>query len=354
MPQPRYWFTHFFDDALSSDVDQKRRLYSYFAISYFGIIMLAVFSYNSLANMRYDVLLITGTCVTIVTANLVLYYLIRNLTLASAICSFIIILFCLALVFQGGVENTALYWVYPFPLILFVLLGRGLGLLFNSLLFFALAIILASPEYIIAQYKPSEGVRFLASLFAVNAISYINEHYRERSHLKMSDLNNTKELQANTDPLTQLPNRRFIDAVFLQASDVNVDDKFPMILIMADVDHFKQFNDNYGHHLGDIILEKLARTIEKSIRSEDIVARVGGEEFLLLFSNTTYGVGLAIAEKIRNEILAMKVEHAGEKVNITMSFGIAFANSHDEIETKLKEADNKLYQAKSNGRNCIC
>ena len=64
-----------------------------------------------------------------------------------------------------------------------------------------------------------------------------------------------------------------------------------MVLVMADVDYFKSFNDNYGHQTGDLILEKLARTMEQSIRDEDIVSRVGGEEFLIVFSNTDYNTG---------------------------------------------------------------
>ncbi|PCH96523.1 MAG: hypothetical protein COB83_05635 [Gammaproteobacteria bacterium] len=354
MPKNHYWLTQFFDDSLSLDVDQKRRLYSYLAFSYFGIVMLLAFSYRNFVQQNYDVLVITFTSAMVVSANTLLYHLKHNLPLCSAIGSCFIIFFCLALVYHGGVENTALYWVFPFPIIIFAQLGYRLGFWFNGLLFLSLAALLALPQYLHAQYTPAESFRFLASLFVVNAISYINEHYRERSHSTMSDLNLSKEQQANTDALTHLPNRRFIDAVFLSASKVSGNDRFPMVIVMADVDHFKEVNDKYGHHVGDVVLEQLAKTMEQCIRNNDIVARVGGEEFLFLFSNSSYKVGLQIAEKIRQKINTLKFEHEQQAFNITMSFGVTIAYKHDEIKSQLKKADVKLYQAKDAGRDRIC
>ena len=263
------------------------------------------------------------------------------------------ITFFLMLVYQGGVDNTALYWAFPFPLILFAVLGYFYGAIANGIFFSLLAIMLTNQQLLLADYSDNEVIRCLSSLFVIIVIGFINEYVREQSHSAMSDLNVNKEQQANTDALTHLPNRRFIDAVFFSASKANVHNKFPMVLIMADVDHFKSFNDKYGHQVGDMILEKLARTMEHCIRNEDIVARVGGEEFLLIFSNTSYDIGLKIAEKIRSEVSIMKLEHEQLKLSITMSFGVAIAHNHSEIEPMLKEADGKLYQAKHSGRNCI-
>jgi len=353
MSNARYWLTHFFDDSLSFDVDQKRRLYSFLAFSYFGVMMLLAFSYRNFMQENYSLATTTLIAAIAFSSNLFLYYFKHNLQLCSTICGFFIICFCLVLVYDGGIKNTALYWVFPFPMIIFVLLGRFLGFWFNCLLFLSLALLLAFPEYLHAQYRAPEGLRFLASLFTVDAMAYINEHYRERSHIKMSNLNLSKEQQANTDALTHLPNRRFVDAVFFPTCKININNSFPMVLIMADVDLFKRFNDDYGHQMGDEVLTQLSRTIEQCIRSEDIVARVGGEEFLLLFSQTTYDTGLKIAEKVRNKVATMKIIHNQKTLRVTMSFGVAIAYSYGEIESKLKDADAKLYQAKDAGRNCI-
>lgn len=354
MPQYNHWLTHFFDYSDSHGVDYNRRLYSFLAFSYFGCIALVVFSYKNYSSDYTVIFIITSATALVFFVNLLLFHLFQRLDLCGKIGSVGIIIFCLMLVYQGGIDNTALYWVFPFPLVLFAVLGYFHGSIANGIIFISLLVMLNNPTLLLANYADSEVIRFLSSFFVINIISFINEYFRENSHSAMADININKDQQANTDALTHLPNRRFVDAVFFPASKINVNDKFPMVLIMADVDHFKSFNDNYGHQVGDIILAQLARTMEQCIRTEDIVARVGGEEFLLLFSNTGYELGLKIAEKIRKEVSDMKLVHEQRDLNITMSFGVAIAENHNEIECKLKEADTKLYQAKEAGRNCIC
>jgi len=354
MPLANHWLTHFFDDTVSNNVDKKRRLYSFLAFSYVGCLALAIFSYKNSNSDTNLIFLITFITSLLFLLNIVLFHVYKNLNASCKFGSIATIIFCLTLVYHGGIDNTALYWVFPFPIVLFVLLGAFNGAVANSIVIISLIIMLNNHELLLAHYSSTEIVRFLSSFFIINLMSFINEYFREHSHTTMTDLNINKEQQANTDTLTSLPNRRFVDSVFFPTSKINSHDRFPMVIIMSDVDHFKNFNDNYGHQMGDKILEKLARTIEQCIRAEDIVARVGGEEFLLLFSNTDYELGLKIAEKIRNEICAMKLEHEKEMLNITMSFGVAIAQKHDEIESKLKDADTQLYKAKKLGRNCIC
>jgi len=353
MALSNHWLTHFFDHSDSHGIDYNRRLYSFLAFSYFGCIALLIFSYKNYSSDYTVIFIITSLAAIVFIVNLLLFHLYQSLELCGKIGSFGIIVFCFILVYQGGIDNTALYWVFPFPLVLFAVLGYFNGSVANGILFICLLVMLNNPELLLANYADSEVIRFLSSFFVINIISFINEYFRESSHSAMADININKEQQANSDALTHLPNRRFIDAVFFPTSKINVKDRFPMVLIMADVDHFKSFNDTYGHQVGDMILKQLARTMERCIRTEDIVARVGGEEFLLLFSNTGCELGLKIAEKIRKEITVMKFVHELQELSVTMSFGVAFAQNHSEIESKLKEADVKLYQAKEAGRNCI-
>jgi len=354
MLKTSHWLTHFFDDAHSLSIDKKRRLYSYYAFSYFGVATLMAFSVHNFLKQEYSISIITFFCGNAILINLFYYYWKHNLSRCCVIGSLFIILFCQAIVYHGGIENTALYWTFPFPLILYVLLGRRLGLWLNIIMYLLLTFLLSQPDIILAQYSTAESLRCLASLFVVNAISYINEHYREQSHTLMAESNVCNEQLANTDALTQLPNRRFVDSVFFHSCQPDLQNNFPMVLIMGDVDHFKKINDTYGHDCGDSVLKELAQTMEQSIRSGDIVARVGGEEFLLLFSNITYEAGKKIAEKIRRSTAELSVMHAEQPISITMSFGVAIANNYNELEKKLKEADKQLYQAKASGRNCVC
>ena len=354
MQLSNHLLTHFFDHSDSHGVDYNRRLYTFLAFSYFGCLALFFFSYKNYSSDYAVIFIITSVTTLVFLVNLLIFHLHQCLDLCCKIGSFGIVIFCLILVYQGGVDNTALYWAFPFPLVLFAVLGYFHGSIANSILFISLLVMLNNPELLLANYADSEVIRFISSFFVINIISFINEYFRESSHSAMADININKEQQANTDVLTHLPNRRFVDAVFFPTSKINANDRFPMVLIMADVDHFKSFNDTYGHQVGDMILEQLARTMERCIRSDDIVARVGGEEFLLLFSNTGYELGLKIAEKIRKEVGVMKLMHEQQALNVTISFGVAIAQNHNEIESKLKEADVKLYHAKEAGRNCIC
>ncbi|MBU2925167.1 GGDEF domain-containing protein [Colwellia sp. 4_MG-2023] len=346
-------FSHFFERNDSNYVDYNRRLYSFLGFSCFGCIALSFFSYINYINNDKVIFLTVFVTLLIFLANLALFYLYKCLDLSCNVISLSIVIFCIVLVYQGGIDNTALYWTFPFPLVLFAMLGYLYGSITNGFVFVSLLLMLNNQEILIAHYSDSEVIRFLSSFFVVNILSFINEYFREHSHSAMTNINISKEQQANTDILTNLPNRRFIDAVFFPASKAKVPNRFPMVLIMADVDNFKSFNDHYGHHTGDRILQKLARTMEKSIRDEDIVSRVGGEEFLIIFSNTDYDTGMKIAEKIRCAVSEMKLKDENQELKITMSLGVTIAHTYSEIESKLKEADEKLYQAKNSGRNCI-
>jgi diguanylate cyclase (GGDEF)-like protein len=351
MPKP--WFSDFLERHDSNYVDYKRRLYSFLSISYFGCVALFSFSYLNYTNDYITIFYTVLATAIIFLVNIVLFHFYKCLTLSCRIASFGMVFFCWVLVYQGGVENTALYWALALPLVLFAMLGYLYGAIANGIFFISLVIMLNNQEFLIAHYPQPEVVRFISSMFVINIISFINEYFREHSHSAMTDINIIKEQQANTDILTNLPNRRFIDAVFFPASKTKVPNRFPMVLVIADVDYFKSFNDNYGHQTGDRILQKLAQTMEQSIRDEDIVSRVGGEEFLIVFSNTDYDTGMKVTNKIRSAVCDMRLNHENKALKITMSFGVSIAQTYSEIESKLKEADEKLYQAKNSGRNCI-
>lgn len=346
--------TNLYDLTESVNVDYKRRLYSFLAFHYIGIIFLASFSVLNASLVDNQVASLTTLLTVALSINLITYYRYKALLQCSRFTSFCIIAFCIVLVFHGGVENTALFWVYPFPIILFVLLGRLFGFIANAILYVTVCMMFLFPEYIYAEYGDVEKVRFLATLFLLNFFSFINEYHRENSHITMTNINVSKEQKANTDALTLLPNRRFVDSIFFPATKLDDFEAFPMVMIMADVDHFKKLNDTYGHKVGDIALEKLSRVLENSVRTDDVVARVGGEEFLLLFSNTDYDTGMLIANKIKKNIENMVINIDEAPLNITMSFGLAVSEQYTDIDDTIKLADDKLYEAKRNGRNRIC
>jgi len=119
---------------------------------------------------------------------------------------------------------------------------------------------------------------------------------------------------------------------------------------MLDIDHFKNFNDKFGHLIGDEILIMLANEVDKHTRATDLFARWGGEEFVILFNNISLKSAKLKADEIRKQIQSLKHITAG---GVTASFGVAEIKEDDTMKTLLRRADEALYEAKESGRNCV-
>jgi diguanylate cyclase (GGDEF)-like protein len=124
----------------------------------------------------------------------------------------------------------------------------------------------------------------------------------------------------------------------------------PLSLIMLDIDHFKQFNDRFGHPAGDELLKQVAEVLRQSARAYDVVARYGGEEFAVLLPNTSLEQAVQVAERIRIQISQIQNLHAP----VSASLGVAGYRIGTPPATLLYEADAALYRAKHNGRNQVC
>lgn len=160
---------------------------------------------------------------------------------------------------------------------------------------------------------------------------------------------------AVTDGLTGLINIRYfkmlLETEILMAKQ---DPSKIFSIIMSDVDHFKHFNDTYGHQIGDLVLKEVSNVLKNSVRASDIVARYGGEEMIILLRGTPLNNGLVVAEKIRKSIESCIVKDENNKTyNVTASFGIAAFKTIDNVDSIIKRADDGLYQAKESGRNRV-
>lgn len=153
-------------------------------------------------------------------------------------------------------------------------------------------------------------------------------------------------LQAQSDPLTGLANRRGMD----EAIGVWQDTLKSFAVISVDIDHFKLVNDTYGHGAGDGTLREVARLMKQISRPEDLVCRIGGEEFALLLPNSSISVATAVAERLRVAIDSAKFEVVD---HITISLGVALWKKGESVMAALEKADQLLYRAKSLGRNCV-
>ena len=168
-------------------------------------------------------------------------------------------------------------------------------------------------------------------------------------------LRETLRSQSLVDPLTGLYNRRAIDEWFERDIRSALRSQRPVSLLLMDVDHFKRFNDRFGHEGGDIALRSLGALLKRTLRSEDLVCRYGGEEFVALLPDASVDDATATAEKLRRTVEAL-VLHQGSRAlgSLTVSVGVANLGAHGQCADQLlRHADRALYRAKAGGRNCV-
>lgn len=179
----------------------------------------------------------------------------------------------------------------------------------------------------------------------------------EEEKRKLETENQSLQNQALRDKLTGLYNRHFFDEALDTETSRAASRAAPVGVIFADVDHFKKFNDTYGHAFGDIVLARVAQVCAKSIRSSDVLARYGGEEFVFLISQPSEKGIEKLADRIRERVAAERIEFEGTAVSVTVSLGTALTipgRDEAEVGKKLLEAaDAALYESKHAGRNRV-
>ena len=154
-----------------------------------------------------------------------------------------------------------------------------------------------------------------------------------------------------SDALTGIANRRHFFEYFQKMHAHAIRHRTPLSLVMADIDHYKEVNDRYGHQVGDEVLFDFAQLLKNNCREEDLPARYGGEEFAILLVPANKDEAYNLVERLRSTI--EKTEFGDYKLKITASFGIASLQNTEDMDTLLKKADQALYAAKSAGRNQV-
>lgn len=202
--------------------------------------------------------------------------------------------------------------------------------------------------------------------FRIGGSDYITKPFspsivlaRVRTQIQLKTKSDLLEKLASLDGLTDIPNRRAFDAALDRQWNQSKRTTLPISLLMVDIDYFKQYNDFYGHPMGDECLKRIAGALQDlTHRPEDLVARLGGEEFAILLPNTDNIGAMLRAEQYRESVENLKIAHT--KTNpiavVTISVGVATlqAYAYDDLVILLKAADDALYQAKNQGRNRVC
>lgn len=201
------------------------------------------------------------------------------------------------------------------------------------------------------------GLTMLATSAQVHRLFRDAEKLR-RELFSSIEVEHALEYLVRLDSLTGIPNRRLFEEELSKEWARATRDQAPLSLIMADIDHFKEYNDHYGHPAGDLCLVDVAQAMYHTLsRPGDVVARIGGEEFAFLLPQTDLSGALAVAEQIRERILALNLPHAASPVasQVTLSFGVSSSElaSVASPAELIRTSDMALYEAKRCGRNQI-
>ncbi|WED22884.1 diguanylate cyclase [Vibrio sp. JC009] len=200
----------------------------------------------------------------------------------------------------------------------------------------------------------------------LGAVDYIKKPFRIpiikariRNHIQLKQARDLLEKQAFIDSLTAIPNRRRFDEILEKEWYRAAREQASLSMILLDIDHFKQYNDSYGHQQGDYCLIQIGRALKESMRrASDFVARYGGEEFAVILPSVTEQEAVEVAKFISQRVAKLKIPHCDSNLDspyVTVSMGVtSFKPSEsDDPESFFSTADKALYQAKNSGRNQI-
>ncbi|HEX5710851.1 MAG TPA: diguanylate cyclase [Sulfuricurvum sp.] len=197
-------------------------------------------------------------------------------------------------------------------------------------------------------YSVSDVPVFLNENLEQNAKQRIQELEIENNELKLE-----KEALAKmsmTDPLTGLYNRVKVEETFLYEQKQSIRHDDPLSIILMDLDYFKSINDVYGHNIGDVFLKEIAQLLRELFRTSDVIARWGGEEFLIVLPKTDLNTARKLALKLKDHVQETKFTDIGQR---TASYGVAMLVDEESLTSIVKRADLALYLAKDNGRNRV-
>ena len=254
------------------------------------------------------------------------------------------------------------FYVYLMALIPLICFYPNWSNIFKIVLSVLVTLFSLGLKYYSVEYPPTMPVsdEVVNNLFYMNTfffyvvLVFLSLYYALAANRAQEDLQVSYEKikkLARTDPLTGLSNRRdTLERIELEALRCERN-KSEMAIILADVDNFKDFNDQYGHDCGDFVLVAVADSIENMLRRDDHIGRWGGEEFIIVLPDTTQAKAAQVVEMIRQNLRANNFAYKDKKHYIELTFGISICNHSMNIDNAIKEADKAMLDGKKNGKN---
>ena len=249
----------------------------------------------------------------------------------------------------GGIEGTGAIWIFIVPPVVLFLYSfrKGIMILSAYVLFMVLVYFTPLLQVIATNhYSPAFKIRAILAFVVSSSLTAVYAYAIQMLLEKLKKATRKLQMIAETDHLTEVFNRHGV-LYQLKALEKRAC-SFSILLI--DVDHFKSINDAHGHHTGDSVLKRIAEILKSHLREEDVVARWGGEEFLVLLPHTDKEEAVAIAEKLRQAVRDALFDGM-PVIRVSISTGIAHSSETKCLESLIQLADARLYKAKEDGRD---
>lgn len=330
------------------EIENTRKRHLIFSFAVLGCIFLGAFGLISLLDSRYLLGLVLFLFMSLGVLIAVRALKVTNVQPLAIFLSAVLCCLSVFLLVHGGNQGTGVYWSYPVSMLMVLLVGPRVGLCFMGVfLSFGGLFLLGSFDFVY-EYSYVQRTRILAAALAQFMLVVASEWIRYGSYSAITKTSDAHQSFANTDSLTLALNRHGLQQA-LNSRPVDVD----AMLILLDVDNFKSINDNYGHDVGDKVLKVLATIIQANTKGGDLVARWGGEEFLVILFGAKVGEAKTLAGKIKEQFNQYNFRPIDSARLTSFSAGVAPLQKISEFSTSLKAADELLYRAKDLGRNRI-
>ncbi len=310
------------------------------------IIILSFFIYFNIVHTHNYPLAFTE-CITLLLSGYSIYLTRKSkINHAIKLFAYTLFLFIALLVFLVPIQSYGLIWSLIIPLNAFFILSEQEALFHSILFFFYFSIVIFFLRTDITTQEIS--LNLLISYLSISTISYIFAKNNRLLHIKEEILIDRFEKLSSTDQLTHLYNR--VKLKDLMQHEINFSNRYkiPLCIVLIDIDHFKYVNDTYGHKAGDEVLQEFAKFLVQNCRKADIIARWGGEEFLIILPKTSLEKAVLFSKKLN---IAMQNHPFSYTFSNTCSIGVSQYNTNDTLESLIERADKALYLAKNNGRN---
>jgi diguanylate cyclase (GGDEF)-like protein len=269
--------------------------------------------------------------------------------------AFLLGVLCFSLFYTGGIDGTGPLWYSVFPLFAFFVQRLWAGLLSVLVLLAATLFLLWHPVlgFDPSMYTESFRERFISVYIVISIMAFLYAYLRTDVELDMDYIQEKLRDIANLDELTGLPNRRNMRDILAQEINRIIRGTATFSLVFADIDNFKAINDLYGHDCGDAVLKSVPNVMDQVLRKQDVCARWGGEEFLILLPETNLAGAEAVAERLRATFHQYQFGYDGKTIPLTASFGVSEFSAHEPLDGCLKRVDKNLYAAKIGGGNKV-